>query len=61
MTTEQFNKAMRYVVHAHLVDAMQGQDAFYYLELNCGHILRVSPKFLSASMLCTECVKKAKA
>lgn len=54
-----FDKAMRYVVRAEFYDAEQGQNAYYYVKLNCGHTIRCSSSALRAAMLCTECFKES--
>ena len=53
-----YDKAIRYVKLAEWVEASQEATGYYDVTLNCGHAMACSPAFLSASMLCLNCLEE---
>ena len=57
-----YDRAIRYVKLAEWVEPSQGDGSGYYgVILDCGHCMACSPAFLSASMLCLNCLEEEKA
>jgi hypothetical protein len=60
MNVRKHDEAIRYIVEARWIEGAQGQSGFYSVLLNCGHAMGCSPAFLSAAMLCLDCLEENK-